>query len=209
MFETAGQSELSGGRAVDWSALALEAPVGLAVVDCEGRFVQVNAVAATLCGLGEADLIGSLAPFPLQSCPGGRPDGLGALQDDQDERFSTWVPADGPDREFAFRARPVSGGRGLTIIAFRDVTAERHRRRLALHLHDSIVQQVFSIRMQAKSMDILGEQGGTVSAEALRRFANEVGALSGAVLADLRAIAGEPPGTPAWRRADGRSEGTS
>src|SRR6185437_11666316 len=68
--------------------------------------------------------------------------------------------------------------------------------RLARDLHDSIVQQVFSISMQAKSMEVLAGRGAaaaanTVPADAVLRIAGEVGALSGAVLADLRAMVHE------------------
>src|SRR5690606_3633925 len=63
--------------------------------------------------------------------------------------------------------------------------------RLARDLHDSIVQQVFSISMQAKSMEVLGRRGDAVPSEQVRRIADEVGTLSRTVLADLRAMVHE------------------
>ncbi|WP_338895307.1 ATP-binding protein [Streptomyces sp. TG1A-60] len=65
------------------------------------------------------------------------------------------------------------------------------RQRLARDLHDSIVQQVFSIGLQANAVGVLGARGEVVPAEAVRTFADEVGALSRTVLADLRAMVHE------------------
>jgi Signal transduction histidine kinase len=73
----------------------------------------------------------------------------------------------------------------------RDVARREERQRLARDLHDSIVQQVFSISMQAKSMEVLGLRGDAVPAEQVRRIADEVGALSRTVLTDLRAMVHE------------------
>ena len=73
----------------------------------------------------------------------------------------------------------------------RDSARREERQRLARDLHDSIVQHVFSISMQAKSMEVLGERGDAVPAEAVRRIANEVGLLSRTALADLRAMVHE------------------
>jgi signal transduction histidine kinase len=73
----------------------------------------------------------------------------------------------------------------------RDAARREERQRLARDLHDSIVQQVFSISMQAKSMELLGERGDPVPAEAVRRIADEVGLLSRSALADLRALVHE------------------
>jgi signal transduction histidine kinase len=70
----------------------------------------------------------------------------------------------------------------------RELARREERQRLARDLHDSIVQQVFSIGMQAKSMDVLSARGDTVQAESVRRIAQEVGVLSRTVLADLRAM---------------------
>ncbi|WP_109529331.1 PAS domain-containing sensor histidine kinase [Nocardia aurea] len=73
----------------------------------------------------------------------------------------------------------------------RDVVRREERQRLARDLHDSIVQQVFSISMQAKSLEILGQRNSSVAAAPVRRIADEVGLLSQTVLADLRAMVHE------------------
>jgi signal transduction histidine kinase len=73
----------------------------------------------------------------------------------------------------------------------RDGARREERQRLARDLHDSIVQQVFSISMQAKSMEVLAGRGDAVPAPAVLRIAGEVGDLSGTVLADLRAMVHE------------------
>jgi signal transduction histidine kinase len=80
----------------------------------------------------------------------------------------------------------------------RDVTRREERQRLARDLHDSIVQQVFSIGMQVKSLEVLAGRGDAVPAETVRRIAGEVGEVSRAVLADLRAMVHElQPSSPA------------
>jgi signal transduction histidine kinase len=73
----------------------------------------------------------------------------------------------------------------------RDGARRDERLRLARDLHDSIVQQVFSISMQAKSLEVLAGRGDAVPAAAVERIAGEVGELSGTVLADLRAMVHE------------------
>jgi signal transduction histidine kinase len=73
----------------------------------------------------------------------------------------------------------------------RDGARRDERQRLARDLHDSMVQQVFSIGMQAKSLEVLAGRGDAVPAAAVRRIAGEVGELSGTVLADLRAMVHE------------------
>jgi len=73
----------------------------------------------------------------------------------------------------------------------RDGARREERQRLARDLHDSIVQQVFSISMQAKSLEVLAERGDAVPAAAVTRIAGEVSELSGTVLADLRAMVHE------------------
>ena len=73
----------------------------------------------------------------------------------------------------------------------RDAARREERQRLARDLHDSIVQQVFSISMQAKSLEVLAGRGDAVPAEAVARIAGEVGGLSKVALADLRAMVHE------------------
>ncbi|TLS47609.1 GAF domain-containing sensor histidine kinase [Streptomyces montanus] len=73
----------------------------------------------------------------------------------------------------------------------REGARRNERQRLARDLHDSIVQQVFSIGMQANAVGVLGARGGPVPAQTVRKFADEVGALSQTVLADLRAMVHE------------------
>ncbi|MGH3209956.1 MAG: GAF domain-containing sensor histidine kinase [Trebonia sp.] len=73
----------------------------------------------------------------------------------------------------------------------RDGARRDERQRLARDLHDSIVQQVFSISMQAKSLEVLAERGDAVPAAAVKRISGEVSELSGTVLADLRAMVHE------------------
>jgi signal transduction histidine kinase len=73
----------------------------------------------------------------------------------------------------------------------REGARRNERQRLARDLHDSIVQQVFSIGMQANAVGVLGARDKAVPAEAVRAFADEVGSLSRTVLADLRAMVHE------------------
>jgi signal transduction histidine kinase len=73
----------------------------------------------------------------------------------------------------------------------RDGARRDERQRLARDLHDSIVQQVFSISVQAKSLEVLARRGPAVPAADVQRIAGEVGGLSGTVLADLRAMVHE------------------
>jgi PAS domain S-box-containing protein len=112
---------------VEWSELAEHAPDGLAVIDADGLFLQLNAAGIALCGRTVEDLIGMPAPFELAQ--GFSADALGLLEDGATEQVSTWAPVAGVRREFAYRTRPLPGGTALTVVAFRDVSAERHRQR--------------------------------------------------------------------------------
>jgi signal transduction histidine kinase len=112
---------------VDWSELSAHAPDGLAVVDAAGLFVQLNAAAIALCERDADDLIGMPAPFEL-ACPAPT-DAGGLLEDEPAEQVSIWAPVAGVRREFAYRTRPLPGPERATVVAFRDVTAERHRQR--------------------------------------------------------------------------------
>jgi signal transduction histidine kinase len=73
----------------------------------------------------------------------------------------------------------------------RALARREERQRLARDLHDSIVQQVFSVGMQAKSLAVLGGRGGAVPAASVQRIAGEIEDLSKTVLADLRAMVHE------------------
>ena len=65
-------------------------------------------------------------------------------------------------------------------------TAERAR--LARELHDSVVQQVFSMRMQAKALRAQVASGRASSPERVQSVADELLALAGNALADLRSL---------------------
>ncbi|WP_233159094.1 GAF domain-containing sensor histidine kinase [Pseudonocardia sp. MH-G8] len=62
------------------------------------------------------------------------------------------------------------------------------RARLARELHDSVVQQVFSMRMQAKALRAQVEPGRTSSPERVRGVADELLDLAQNALADLRGL---------------------
>lgn len=61
------------------------------------------------------------------------------------------------------------------------------RRRLARDLHDSVVQQLFSMRMQAKALGAQLDRDDT-DLSRVRRAAEELAELSGSALADLRML---------------------
>jgi signal transduction histidine kinase len=117
---------------VDWSELSEHAPDGLAVVGADGLFVQLNAAAIALLSPSPRqrdpdDLIGMPAPFELaRAVPA---DAAGLLEDEPAEQVSVWEPVAGVRRELAYRARPLPGPERASVVAFRDVTAERHRQR--------------------------------------------------------------------------------
>ncbi|GCE43444.1 two-component system sensor kinase [Rhodococcus wratislaviensis] len=62
------------------------------------------------------------------------------------------------------------------------------RKRLARDLHDSVVQQVFSIGMQARALQRMATKGSEPLATDIGRIAAEVGELSQAVQHDLRGV---------------------
>lgn len=104
-----------------------DVPDGLAVLDPHGRFVRLNRAALALCGGTGADLTGTPGPFPLaDECGAGSP---GLFDDDTAEQVTTYAPATGGQREFAYRLHPLSDDPRYTVVAFRDVTDERHRQR--------------------------------------------------------------------------------
>ncbi|MFD5221091.1 ATP-binding protein [Streptomyces tendae] len=82
----------------------------------------------------------------------------------------------------------------------RNLVRREERQRLARDLHDSIVQQVFSIGMQAKSLEVHAQRGDWLPAESVHRVAGEIGVLSQAVLEDLQAMVHElRPSVTAWQ----------
>lgn len=115
------------GPPVAWAKLAEHAPDGIAVIDSDGLFVQLNAEGAALCARPAEDLVGTPAPFELAQRFSA--DTLGLLDDGATEQVCVWAPAAGQRREFAYRTRLLSGDPSTTVVAFRDVTAERQRQR--------------------------------------------------------------------------------
>jgi signal transduction histidine kinase len=56
-----------------------------------------------------------------------------------------------------------------------ELARREERQRLVWDLHESVVQQVFSIGMLAKSLGVLAVRGGSVPARSVWRIAEEVG----------------------------------
>lgn len=110
----------------DWSDVARVAPDGLAVVDREGRWLQLNATAEELCGSTTAELAGT--PSPFRTATADTTAGRGLLDDDGAELVCTWAGGGGV-RELAYRTHLLDAGTGERVVSFRDCTAERHRRR--------------------------------------------------------------------------------
>jgi signal transduction histidine kinase len=67
-----------------------------------------------------------------------------------------------------------------------DVARLEERQRLARDLHDSVVQQVFSMNMQAKSLSVLARRPDPPAADTVAAVADDLGELAQAVLGDLR-----------------------
>ncbi|MCZ9342997.1 GAF domain-containing protein, partial [Streptomyces sp. TRM76130] len=89
--------------------------------------LQANPAALRLLGRAEPELRGHRSPFAPATDGDGEP--YGPLDDDTAEQVTTWAPASGPRRELAYRVRPLSVDPSVAAVAFRDVTAERHRQR--------------------------------------------------------------------------------
>jgi signal transduction histidine kinase len=83
----------------------------------------------------------------------------------------------------------------------RDVVRREERQKLARDLHDSVVQQVFSMMMQARSLGVLVERGLPPSPDAVAKVADDLSGSAEAVLADLRGMVVEL--RPAAATADG------
>ncbi len=70
----------------------------------------------------------------------------------------------------------------------RDVASREERQRLARDLHDSVVQQVFSMMMQARSLGVLVERGLPPAPERVAQVADDLSSSAENVLADLRGM---------------------
>jgi signal transduction histidine kinase len=70
----------------------------------------------------------------------------------------------------------------------RDVVRREERQKLARDLHDSVVQQVFSMMMQARSLAVLVERGRPPTPDKLAQVADDLSQSAEAVLADLRGM---------------------
>ena len=70
----------------------------------------------------------------------------------------------------------------------RDVARREERQKLARDLHDSVVQQVFSMMMQARSLGVLVERGLPPTPEQVAQVAGDLSSSAEDVLADLRGM---------------------
>lgn len=70
----------------------------------------------------------------------------------------------------------------------RDLARREERQKLARDLHDSVVQQVFSMMMQTKSLGVLVARGLPPTPEKVAQVAEDVSSSAEAVLADLRGM---------------------
>jgi len=70
----------------------------------------------------------------------------------------------------------------------RDVARREERQKLARDLHDSVVQQVFSMMMQARSLEVLVARGLPPTPEEVARVADDLSSAAQDVLADLRGM---------------------
>jgi len=70
----------------------------------------------------------------------------------------------------------------------RDVARREERQKLARDLHDSVVQQVFSMMMQARSLGVLVGRGLAPPPEKVAQVADDLSRSAEDVLADLRGM---------------------
>ena len=70
----------------------------------------------------------------------------------------------------------------------RDVARREERQKLARDLHDSVVQQVFSMMMRARSLGVLVERGLAPPPEKVAQVADDLTTSAEDVLADLRGM---------------------
>jgi signal transduction histidine kinase len=114
----------------DWAEVAQRAPDGLAVVDADGRWLQLNPTAEELCDVPAAALVGTASPFRPTPAVSPQGQGHGLLDDDGAELVCSWTGGRTTGvREFAYRTHLLDAGTGERVVSFRDCTAERHRRR--------------------------------------------------------------------------------
>lgn len=112
---------------IPWSVLGRLAPDGIAVIDSDGLFVQLNSAALGLCGRDPVDVVGMPSPFEVkENAPS---DALQLWDDGDAEELCMWAVTAGVRRHFAYRTRSIDGSDGLSAVSFRDVTAEHQRRR--------------------------------------------------------------------------------
>lgn len=104
------------------------------------------------------------------------------------------APGDGPSAQglefleaMADQAATAVDSADLLARSRRDATLAE-RARLARELHDSVVQQVFSMRMHAKALRGQVGPGGTSTPESVRAVADELLDLAEDALADLRGL---------------------
>ncbi|MBF8184454.1 GAF domain-containing protein [Nonomuraea sp. K274] len=136
-------------QVLDARTLLEQTPDGVAVIDQDGRFLQANPAALSLCGLDAADVAGAASPFP--PCHAGD-----VHQDAETEAVTVWEAASGLRREFAFRTRRLTD-RGERLVAFRDVTeSRRHQRRLAAIA--SAASRVAAKRSLSSTLDALAKE---------------------------------------------------
>ncbi|MGY2003443.1 ATP-binding protein [Blastococcus sp. SYSU DS1024] len=70
----------------------------------------------------------------------------------------------------------------------RDVARREERQKLARDLHDSVVQQVFSMMMQARSLGVLVARGLPPTPDKVAQVADDLSGSAEAVLSDLRGM---------------------
>jgi len=70
----------------------------------------------------------------------------------------------------------------------RDVARREERQKLARDLHDSVVQQVFSMMMQARSLEVLVARGLPPTPEEVAQVADDLSSAAQDVLSDLRGM---------------------
>lgn len=149
---------------MDFAELAGDVPDGLAVLGPDGCFAWLNREGCRLLGVAEPGPLGAPAPFAFAERSS--VDTAGLYHDEPGERVTAWTTPTGPEREFAYRARTSRARDGSTVVAFRDVTHERHRQR--------------RIAAIARSAAILASQGSLPAAlDALAAEVLQADALAG------------------------------